>query len=156
MWLAAKQNLQTVLLAPTEILAQQHHANWLKFLGNDPIRSNLLTGSSLNKTPAQVTIGTHALLQSSVHFDNLALVVIDEQHRFGVAQRSVLKKLHQAHLLTMSATPIPRTLALTLYGDLDISVLSELPQGRIKIKTWVVPEIKRAGAYEFIRKEILP
>ncbi|MDP4000748.1 MAG: ATP-dependent DNA helicase RecG [bacterium] len=170
MWLVAQNNFQASLLTPTEILAQQHFANLLDFFTKDNINVGLLTSTSskLNNNPVskntllsqiqdgnvQVAIGTHALFEKKVEFKNLGLVVIDEQHRFGVEQRSMLKNTHNAHLLTMSATPIPRTLALTLYGDLDITVLSELPKGRIRIKTALVPEAKREKAYEFIRDEI--
>lgn len=170
MWLAAKNGLQAVLLAPTEVLAQQHYVSLLKLFLNDGLDLGLMTSTNtrLNGNPVsketitahiktgrtKLVIGTHALLDKKVKFQNLALVVIDEQHRFGVEQRSALKQHSNAHLLTMSATPIPRTLALTLYGDLDISVLSELPKGRIKIITELVAEDKRNQTYQFIEKEI--
>ncbi|MBI2356226.1 MAG: ATP-dependent DNA helicase RecG [Candidatus Doudnabacteria bacterium] len=153
MWLAAKHGLQAVMLAPTEILASQHYANLRKFFESDGITTALRT-SSHKSEPARVTFGTHALLQNRVKFQNLALVVIDEQHRFGVEQRSILKNLNNTHLLTMSATPIPRTLALTLYGDLDISMLKELPSGRQKIWTKIATEENRPKAYDFIKKQI--
>jgi ATP-dependent DNA helicase RecG len=171
MYLLAKNNLQAVLLSPTEVLAQQHYANFLKLFLNDGFDICLLTSSQsrLNGNPvskdtllaaiktnrAKIILGTHALLEKNVKFSKLALVVIDEQHRFGVQQRSVLKQISNAHLLTMSATPIPRTLALTLYGDLDLSRLTELPAGRQKILTKIVSEENRTKAYEFIAKQIL-
>ena len=170
MFLWAKSGLQCVLLAPTEVLAQQHYINLLKLFLNDQIDLGLLTSAAvkLNGNPVsretllaritngktKIIIGTHSLLEKEVKFKNLALVIIDEQHRFGVQQRSLLKQAHNAHLLTMSATPIPRTLALTLYGDLDISVLTELPSGRKPIQTTFVPEHQRSHTYEFIAEHI--
>lgn len=170
MFLAAKSSFQSVLLSPTEILAHQHYLLLLKFFLNDNLCLGLLTSSSskINGNPVsketliaqiasgkiKMVLGTHAVLEPIIKFKNLALIVIDEQHRFGVEQRSSLKQLNNAHLITMSATPIPRTLALTLYGDLDITRLKQLPQGRIPIKTFLVPEHKRPGAYDFIRKQI--
>ncbi|MGH7204141.1 MAG: helicase-related protein, partial [Candidatus Levyibacteriota bacterium] len=103
-----------------------------------------------------ILIGTHAVLNDKIVFDKLGLVVIDEQQRFGVEQRSIIRqKGDNPHLLTMTATPIPRTVALTMYGDLDLSYLNEMPHGRKRIKTWLVPQEKRNGAYEWIRKEIM-
>lgn len=170
MWLAAKNGLQTALLCPTEVLAGQHYANLLEFFTHDGLDVAILTASQirLNGKPVsratflgaiatgkpKIMIGTHALLESNVKFNNLSFVVIDEQHRFGVAQRSILKNTSDAHLLTMSATPIPRTLALTLYGDLDISVLKELPAGRLRVITKIVKEENRGKAYDFIAKQI--
>jgi ATP-dependent DNA helicase RecG len=170
MWLSAKNGLQAVLLAPTEVLAQQHYLGLLKLFLNDGLDLGLLTSTQtrLNGNPVsretllahirngrtKLVIGTHSLLDKKVGFDRLALVVIDEQHRFGVEQRSALKQHSNAHLLTMSATPIPRTLALTLYGDLDISILSELPKGRIRIITELVAEDKRNQTYQFIDAQI--
>ena len=170
MWLAAQNGLQAVLLAPTEVLAQQHYISLLKLFLNDGLDLGLMTAnnSRLNGNPVskdtllahinngrtKLIIGTHALLEKKVKFNKLALIVIDEQHRFGVQQRSALKQHSNAHLLTMSATPIPRTLALTLYGDLDLSVLSELPKGRTPIKTELVAEDKRIMVYQFIREQI--
>ncbi len=169
-WLMAKNGIQTALLAPTEVLAQQHYQNLLKFFADDQVVTALLTSTTqkINGYPtakqsvldpvasgeAKVIFGTHALLEKTVKFKNLGLVVIDEQHRFGVEQRAVLKHLHNTHLLTMSATPIPRTLALTLYGDLDISLLTELPSGRLPIWTKVGTDEDRPKAYEFIKKQI--
>ncbi|MEO8065623.1 MAG: ATP-dependent DNA helicase RecG [Candidatus Doudnabacteria bacterium] len=171
LWLVAKNNLQGALLSPTEVLAQQHYGNLLKLFQNDGFDLALLTSSQtrINGNPAtratllaqiasgkiKIVLGTHALLEKEVKFSKLALVVIDEQHRFGVQQRSILKQLNNTHLLTMSATPIPRTLALTLYGDLDLSRLKELPVGRQKIITRIVAEENRAKAYDFIAKQIL-
>lgn len=171
MWLMAKNGLQSVLLAPTEVLAQQHYISLLKLYLNEGFDVALLTSttSRINGNPVsketliahlksgkvKIVLGTHALLEKKVGFKNLSFVVIDEQHRFGVAQRSALKQLGNTHLLTMSATPIPRTLALTLYGDLDISVLSELPKGRIKIVTELVAEDKRSQVYQFIKDQIV-
>lgn len=170
MWAAASNGLQTALLAPTEVLSNQHHLNFLKLFKNDGFDIGLLTSSQarINGNPVstatllsqiqsgkiKIILGTHAILEDRVKFKNLSLVVIDEQHRFGVRQRSLLKEIGNTHLLTMSATPIPRTLALTLYGDLDLSVLKELPAGRQKILTKIVAEENRAKAYEFIAKQI--
>ena len=130
-------------MAPTEILAQQHFTTLTDLLKNMPIRIDLLTGSvkksdranihrELENGNTRILIGTHALLEDKVKFKNLGFVVIDEQHRFGVAQRAKmwLKNSKPPHVLVMTATPIPRTLAMTLYGDLDISVIDELPPGR--------------------------
>lgn len=170
MWLMAKNGQQSVLLSPTEVLAQQHYANLLNLFKNDNFDLGLLTSSQirLNGNPvsrgtllaqiaagkSKIILGTHALLEKEVEFSKLGLIVIDEQHRFGVEQRSLLKQASTAHLLTMSATPIPRTLALTLYGDLDLSRLKELPAGRQKIITKIVAEENRIKAYEFIAKQI--
>ncbi|MBI4049730.1 MAG: ATP-dependent DNA helicase RecG [Candidatus Doudnabacteria bacterium] len=153
LWLIAKSGYQGALLAPTEVLATQHYLNLRKFFEADGISATLRT-SSHKSEPGMVNIGTHALLEETVKFSKLALVVIDEQHRFGVEQRAALKNLHNTHLLTMSATPIPRTLALTLYGDLDISLLTELPAGREKIQTELVAEPKRTETYKFIKEQI--
>ncbi len=170
MWVVAQNRLQTALLSPTEVLATQHYATLLKLFANDIPDIALLTStqSRINANPVskatlisriesgqiRLVIGTHALLQDSIKFYNLAFVVIDEQHRFGVRQRSLLKQLNNTHLLTMSATPIPRTLALTLYGDLDLSILKELPAGRQKILTKIVAEENRMKAYDFISQQI--
>ncbi len=170
MWLVAENGLQTALLAPTEVLATQHHSNLLKFFAFDGHDVGLLTSTQtrINGNPVskatlisqiksgkvKAMIGTHAILEKQVAFKNLSLLVIDEQHRFGVKQRSLLKSISNAHLLTMSATPIPRTLALTLYGDLDLSILRELPAGRQKITTKIVSEENRVKAYEFIAQQI--
>lgn len=148
---------QTVIMAPTQILAQQHYETLNELLKNYKIRISLITSSTkkIEIGRSDVFIGTHALIHKKVLFDKIALVVIDEQHRFGVEQRQhLVKKSGTPHVLTMTATPIPRTVALTSYGDLDLSVLTELPKGRLKIITWVVPETKREGAYQWIKKQI--
>ena len=172
---AASQKYQTALLAPTEILAIQHFKTLSQILKNFPAEIALLTSAyaklngreniskpnlikKISTCEVAIVIGTHALIQKNIKFGNLALVVVDEQHRFGVDQRAALLKnpQHSAvpHLLSMSATPIPRTLALTLYGDLDLSILKELPKGRKKIITKIVAPVNRAKAYEFIENQI--
>lgn len=163
---AIKNGLQTALMAPTEILAQQHYASLSELLSGAGIRVEVLTGSlpaakkravlaSLQSGEIQLMIGTHALLSDGVEFQRLGLVITDEQHRFGVAQRGALTaKGDDPHVLVMSATPIPRTLALMIYGDLDISVLDELPSGRQKIDTYAITSEKRQRAFNFIRKHI--
>jgi len=152
---------QTVFMAPTQILAQQHHNTLKEIFSSYKARTTLITSSGikgdLEKT--DVFVGTHALIHKKVNFDNVSLVVIDEQHRFGVEQRTHLitasgKKRKAPHVLTMTATPIPRTVALTAYGDLDLSTLNELPRGRQEITTWVVPPKKRANAYKWIQNQI--
>lgn len=147
--LAANLNgYQAVLMAPTEILANQHYET-LKFL---KLNVGLATGSKKENLNSKIIVGTHALL--NLKLANLGLVVIDEQHRFGVEQQTKLKeKGLNPHILTMTATPIPRAMALTLYGDLDISLLEEMPVGRLPVKTWAVPENKRAAAYQWIRDQ---
>lgn len=168
--------LQVALMAPTEILANQHFKNIQETLPKKYLKDiALLTRVSqktadnkkLNKTTLskkiasgaiKFVVGTHSLIQDKVNFKKLGLVIIDEQHRFGVRQRKALKGKNQdnkaPHLLSMTATPIPRTLALTLYGDLDISLIKEKPAGRQDIKTFLVPEKKRADAYKFIQEKI--
>jgi ATP-dependent DNA helicase RecG len=159
---AFAQGYQSVFMAPTQILAKQHFNTLSKLFAPFKVRVNLITSdekvSDLGRT--DIFVGTHALIHQKVPFDKVALVVIDEQHRFGVEQRAHLVKLAgkkrlAPHVLTMTATPIPRTIALTLYGDLDLSTLDELPAGRQKITTWVVPPLKRKGAYKWIEKKIL-
>ena len=152
-------NTKSILMAPTEILANQHYQTLKKLLEPLGVKIGLLTSS--NKKPAanEVLVGTHALLFNKIDLDKLGLVIIDEQHRFGVKQRSqLLKKTGKGqktpHLLTMTATPIPRSIALTLYGDLDLSVIDEMPIGRQKVKTWVVPPQKREAAYQWLKKQI--
>lgn len=177
---------QVALLVPTEVLAKQHFASittQLRHLGSLAPKMGLLTRSfqtvgarastktrllkQLRQGTLQLVIGTHALLEDTISFKRLALVIIDEQHRFGVEQRRSLTNIQSPgvsknpsttkwypHLLSMSATPIPRTAALAVYGDLKITTIDELPKNRLPIKTWVVPETKRAGAYDFIKKEI--
>jgi ATP-dependent DNA helicase RecG len=172
--------LQVAYMAPTEILAKQHFESFIKYFENFPINIGLITGSGCYKFPSKVArgrattisraqllkwvangeipvvIGTHALIQKAVKFKHLALVVIDEQHRFGTAQRRALarKEARLPHLLSMTATPIPRTLALTLYGDLDLTLLDEMPPGRKQVITRVVSPEKRTDAYEAIRKQL--
>lgn len=167
-YIAAKNGMQTSLMAPTEILARQHANDFSKLFAPLGIRVSLLTGSlsaaekrkvkeDIKTGNTDVVIGTHALLTSDVEFASLGLVITDEQHRFGVRQRSILsersrKKGFDPHVLVMSATPIPRTLALILYGDLDLSALDELPPGRQKVDTFLVDETYRDRLNGFIRK----
>ena len=148
--LVAWLNKKTVLfMAPTQILAQQHYETLKTLFKAFDIKIGLMT--SQTKITGDVIVGTQALLTKV--FD-AGLVIIDEQHKFGVAQRTLLQhKGGTPHVLTMTATPIPRTLALVLYGDLDLSVLTEMPTGRKQIKTWIVPEEKRASAIEWIKKQ---
>lgn len=163
---AVKNGFQCALMAPTEILAQQHFQTLSSILENTGIRIHLLTGSTpknekriikeaLIDGETDLIIGTHALIQNDVEFKNLGLVITDEQHRFGVNQRANLAmKGNEVHTLVMSATPIPRTLALMIYGDLDISVLDELPPGRQPIRTDVVDSRYHKRIYAFIKKQI--
>ena len=165
-WMAAQNGLQTALMAPTEILAEQHARSLEKLMTPLGVRTTLLTGSmtaSQKKIARQaiaehrvdLIIGTHALISETTDFKNLGLVISDEQHRFGVAQRAALaEKGDDPHILVMSATPIPRTLALILYGDLDISVIDELPPGRQSIDTFLVDESMRARVNAFIRRQV--
>jgi ATP-dependent DNA helicase RecG len=162
-YLAWLNNTQAALMAPTEILAQQHYQTLKKLLEPLGLRVFLLTGSGKSKDKDNnfdVLIGTHALIHKRAQFKKLGLVVIDEQQRFGVEQRAkLIQKANlpqkmSPHILTMTATPIPRTVALTLYGDLSLSVLDEMPPGRQKIKTWVTPPQKRESAYQWIKKKI--
>ena len=152
----AKTGYQVAFMAPTEILAQQHFKEVNKLLKGFDIKIGLLTRTQKkNYDKANILIGTHALIQDKIKFKNLALVIVDEQHRFGVEQRAKLVRGKQMpHFLSMTATPIPRTLALTIYGDLDISLISEMPKGRQKIITKVVSPNQREQAYEFIRREV--
>ncbi|MGQ9847982.1 MAG: ATP-dependent DNA helicase RecG [Bacteroidales bacterium] len=167
MLMAVDNNYQACLMAPTEILAQQHYATLKELCKELPLRIELLTGStkpSKRKTIYQgllnqeihILIGTHALIEDTVKFKNLGLVVIDEQHRFGVAQRAKLwqKNTTEPHVLVMTATPIPRTLAMTIYGDLDVSVIDQLPPGRKPIKTIHLTENKRLILFNFLREQI--
>jgi len=152
---------QTAVMAPTTILANQHFLTFDQMLTPLGVKISLLIGSTkrskqdtISKTP-DIIIGTHALLHRRARFEKLGLAIIDEQHRFGVKQRAQLVKGREApHLLTMTATPIPRTIALTLYGDLDLSVIDEMPPGRKRVKTWVVPPQKRKDAYQWIKKQV--
>ncbi len=173
-------NLQVAYMCPTEILAKQHFATFTSFFKKHPIQIGLITSSGCYKYPSKahqgqateisrtqllkwvangevpILIGTHALIQKTVSFKHLAYVIVDEQHRFGTAQRKAItaKSTTTPHLLSMTATPIPRTLALTLYGDLDLTVLDELPSGRKPIETDIVTPSKRDAAYEKIRVRI--
>jgi len=159
---AIRNGYQAAIMAPTEILAQQHAEKVDRLLGGWGVRLRLLTGSvnrkqiaKSNQQQADLFIGTHALIQEKVGFDKLGLVIIDEQHRFGVLQRAKLvKKGLIPDVLVMTATPIPRSLALTLYGELDRSVIDEMPPGRTPVKTYFVSENKRGGAYEFMRERV--
>jgi ATP-dependent DNA helicase RecG len=172
--------LQVAYMAPTEILAKQHFESFIKYFENFPINIGLITGSGCFKFPSKirrdlatnisraqllkwvangeipVLIGTHALIEKSVQFKHLALVVIDEQHRFGTNQRRKLakKEVRLPHLLSMTATPIPRTLALTIYGDLDLTLLDEMPPGRKPIITEIVKPDGRGEAYQLMRREL--
>lgn len=159
MYNAALNNYQAVLMAPTEILAEQHYQTLTSILGKDTVAIVTRNKKSIFHD-SKIIVGTHALIQQKVKFHNLALAIIDEQHRFGVKQRQALQdKSGLAHLiphfLSMTATPIPRTLALTAYGDLDLSILNEMPKGRKKIITRLVPEEKRTKAYAFIKEKII-
>lgn len=157
---------QSCIMAPTEILADQHYATFCRFLEPLGVKIALLKGSMSQKKKADVkealkngdldiAIGTHALLQQSTEFKNLALVITDEQHRFGVQQRKMLvNKGNNPHRLVMSATPIPRTLALMIYGELDISLLDEMPKGRKKILTYAVTGKLRSRAYNFVKDRL--
>ncbi len=173
-------NLQVAYMAPTEILATQHFESFIQYFRHKPINVGLITGSGCRKFPSKsnpnswttisraqllkwvangeipILIGTHALIQKSVKFKNLALVVIDEQHRFGTAQRRKLVRKDGVapHLLSMTATPIPRTLALTIYGDLDLSLLDEMPAGRKEIITEIITPNKREETYAQIKEEL--
>ena len=165
-WSVIRSGAQAALMAPTEILAAQHFSSLSALLEPAGLRCALLTGSSkaaerkkllaaLEAGEIDLVIGTHALLGEQVGFQNLGLVITDEQHRFGVNQRSALaKKGASPHLLVMSATPIPRTLALMVYGDLDISVLDELPPGRQKIETYLIDSPKRQRAFGYVKKHL--
>ena len=168
MLIALDNGFQACIMAPTEILANQHFNTISKFLEGIDVNLRLLTGSTrksdrvviqeeLSNGSLQILIGTHALLEDPVRFDNLGLVIIDEQHRFGVAQRAKLwqKNIENPpHVMVMTATPIPRTLAMTLYGDLDVSVIDEMPPGRKPIKTYHYYDSKRLPMFGFLRKQI--
>ena len=167
--IAVGNGYQACIMAPTEVLAQQHFANIKKYLEPTGVRCELLIGSTtkaerrpihegLRDGSVGIIIGTHALIEDDVVFKNLGLAIIDEQHRFGVDQRSKLWSKGATdsppHVLVMTATPIPRTLAMTFYGDLDVSVIDEMPPGRKPIQTMLIGEGKRPAMYNFIRKEI--
>ncbi|MBR4230502.1 MAG: ATP-dependent DNA helicase RecG [Bacteroidales bacterium] len=167
MLLALDNGCQACLMAPTEILATQHYQTFVRMLDGIGIRTELLIGSvrpaekrrikaGMMSGEVQIVIGTHALIEDDVHFRNLGLVVIDEQHRFGVEQRSKLwsKATPPPHILVMTATPIPRTLAMTLYGDLDCSIIDELPPGRHPVKTYHRTEPRRPLVFNFLKQQI--
>ncbi|MBS1747952.1 MAG: ATP-dependent DNA helicase RecG [Bacteroidetes bacterium] len=167
MLIAADNGFQSCMMAPTEILAQQHFSNLQNLLQDLPVTIALLTGSTrqserkilmndLNNGKIKILVGTHAVIEDAVQFNNLGLVVIDEQHRFGVAQRARLweKAVIPPHIMVMTATPIPRTLAMTAYGDLDYSVINELPPGRQPIITVHRYETKRVAVMDFVKTEI--
>lgn len=160
-YFAYLNGFQSVFMAPTQILASQHYKTLKNLL--EPFGLNIyliLSGKQAKEKQLKhpdILIGTHALLHRPHIFDNVAFLVIDEQHRFGVSQRALLTKSNKGkspHVLTMTATPIPRTVALTIYGDLDLSILDEMPTGRQIVKTWIVPPQKRANAYLWIEQEI--
>ena len=170
-WLAAKAGYQAALMAPTEVLAEQHYRSLSALLAPAGVRVGLLTGAlpaaekkkvrkALAEGDIDFVVGTHALISDGVEFRRLALIVADEQHRFGVAQRAALAGKSETggmpspHVLVMSATPIPRTLALIIYGDLDVSVIDQLPPGRTPIETYVIREDKRQRMYNFVRKQV--
>ena len=167
--IAIGNGYQACIMAPTEVLAQQHYKNIQKFLAPTNVKSALLTGSTKTSERREIhagladgsigiIVGTHALIEDNVVFNNLGLAIIDEQHRFGVEQRAKLWRKTTCgalpHVLVMTATPIPRTLAMTLYGDLDVSVIDELPPGRKPVRTMHVTEGKRPEMYQFMRNEI--
>ncbi len=167
-WLCVKGGCQAALMAPTEVLAEQHFRSLSALLAPAGVRVGLLTGSmtaaekkkartALAEGEIDFVVGTHALISEGVAFRRLALIVADEQHRFGVAQRAALAAKggegSAPHVLVMSATPIPRTLALIIYGDLDVSVIDQLPPGRVPIATYVVREDKRQRMYGFVRRQ---
>jgi ATP-dependent DNA helicase RecG len=161
-----ENGLQVAFMAPTEILAEQHFLNISRLLQPSRFRVALVTGSTAAAARREIAgeveagtvhliVGTHALVQGDIQFGRLGLVIIDEQHRFGVVQRSLLREkgLHP-DVLVMTATPIPRTLALTVYGDLDVSVIRDLPPGRTPVRTLVKPESRRDEVYEFLREQL--
>lgn len=175
---AVAGGFQAAYMAPTEILARQHFEEFIRRLAPFKVRIGLLTSSEARKFPSkinpknsthtsknqllkwcmngeiQILIGTHALIEEKVKFKKLAFVIVDEQHRFGVEQRRAAAKGVRPHFLSMSATPIPRTLALTVYGDLDLSILDEMPPGRMPIETKIIPPRERGATYQFIREEV--
>ena len=166
-WLAFEGGYQTAMMAPTEILARQHYETLSRLLAPAGVRVGLLLGSmkatekkalhaALAAGEVDLVVGTHALLSEGVEYANLGLAITDEQHRFGVGQRSTLsaKAAVPPHVLVMSATPIPRTLALLIYGDLDVTVIDELPPGRTPVETFLVGEDKRQRMYGFVRKQV--
>lgn len=164
MYHAKLSGYQSALMAPTEILAKQHYKSFKDFFSDLDIRIEVLTGSTkakekltdrLKNGDIDILIGTHALLEDHVQFENIGLIITDEQHRFGVRQRNVLSsKGDDPNVLIMSATPIPRTLSLVIYGDVDISVIDQMPSGRKEIKTHYISKSKEKNMYEFIREEL--
>ena len=167
MLIAIDNGFQACIMAPTEILAEQHFSTIKEFLHGMDIRVELLTGivkgkrrqailEDLHKGEIQILVGTHAVIEESVQFARLGLAVVDEQHRFGVAQRAKLwkKSENPPHILVMTATPIPRTLAMTIYGDLDVSVIDELPPGRKPIMTIHKYDKQMTSLYSGIRQQI--
>jgi len=172
MFLVAKNGYQSAFMAPTEILAIQHYRTLTNLLLDFGLNLALFTHGKnelngqkekrgvmvkkIRNGEIDIAIGTHALLQSEIRFPKLGLAIVDEQHRFGIRQRAMLRSKSKTvpHLLSMSATPIPRTLSLALYGDLDLSILDEMPQGRQKVATYLIPPEKRGSAYGFIKKQI--
>jgi ATP-dependent DNA helicase RecG len=166
MFAAMENGYQTALMAPTEILAEQHARNARRIFEQTGYRVTLLTGSlkaaekrktlaEIASRESQLIVGTHAIIQEGVSFEHLGLAVVDEQHRFGVLQRSMLREMGlNPDVLVMTATPIPRSLAMTVYGDLDVSVIDEMPPGRTPVKTVVLGEDKRDGVYKGIEREI--
>lgn len=166
MYAAMESGYQVALMAPTEILAEQHLLNARKFFEGTPYRAELLVGSmkasekrkmheAIREGEVNAVIGTHAIIQDKVEFEKLGLAVVDEQHRFGVLQRAELRERgFNPDILVMTATPIPRSLAMTVYGDLDVSIIDELPPGRTPIKTVVVGEDQREGVYKGISREV--
>ncbi|MBL8092465.1 MAG: DEAD/DEAH box helicase, partial [Anaerolineales bacterium] len=166
MLLALDNKQQACLMAPTEILAAQHFQTITSLLSSLPVNVELLTGSlpeskkkavieRISSNETHILIGTHALIEDRVKFNDLGIVIIDEQHRFGVEQRAKLWMRQQPpHVLVMTATPIPRTLAMTLYGDLDVSIIDELPAGRKPIKTMHLFESSRLRVIGFMKEQI--
>ncbi|MBI4975591.1 ATP-dependent DNA helicase RecG, partial [Candidatus Peregrinibacteria bacterium] len=162
---AVKNGYQVAIMAPTEILAKQHYQTFLKTLSRYNLNIQFISGGTSKKQKEEILrqmktgtvdimIGTHALIQEDIGFRNLGLAIIDEQHRFGVKQREMLKSHGTPHLLSMTATPIPRTLAITVYGDQDLSIIDEMPKGRQEILTRIVPENKRMEAYRWIEGQV--
>ncbi|MBU1446365.1 DEAD/DEAH box helicase, partial [Patescibacteria group bacterium] len=161
-----KAGYQCAIMAPTEILAKQHYNTITKYLLPYGFNIQFIAGSITGKQKEEiikqmksgtldVVIGTHSLIQEKIGFKNLGIAIVDEQHRFGVKQRSVLKSFGSPHLLSLSATPIPRTLAMTIYGDQDLSIIDEMPKGRQEIITRIIPEKKRLDAYRWIEDQVL-
>ncbi|HOD34550.1 MAG TPA: ATP-dependent DNA helicase RecG [Syntrophales bacterium] len=167
MIVACENGCQAAMMAPTEILAEQHHRNIANWADAQGLKTAILTGSmktserkkaysAIERGEVDIVVGTHALIQEGVKFRKLGLAIVDEQHRFGVVQRALLReKGPHPHVLVMTATPIPRTLAMTVYGDLDVSVIDEMPPGKKPVKTKIFYEKERRRVYDIIRKEIL-